>query len=67
MAALKGALACKLMTAEEAGWRGDSIEAEAFAYLAARRLRKLPLSWPMTTGVPAPITGGQVFGLNLAS
>ena len=67
MAALKGALPCKLMTAEEAGWRGDSIEAEAFAYLAARRLRKLPLSWPMTTGVPAPITGGQVFGLNLAS
>ena len=67
MAALKGALPCKLMTAEEAGWRGDSIEAEAFAYLAARRLRKLPLSWPMTTGVHAPITGGQVFGLNLAS
>jgi anhydro-N-acetylmuramic acid kinase len=66
MAALKGALPCKLMTAEEAGWRGDSIEAEAFAYLAARRLRKLPLSWPMTTGVPTPITGGQVFGLNLA-
>ena len=61
MAALRGALPCKLMTAEEAGWRGDSIEAEAFAYLAARRMRKLPLSWPMTTGVPAPVTGGQVF------
>ncbi len=67
MAALKGALPCKLMTAEEAGWRGDSIEAEAFAYLAARRLRKLPLSWPMTTGVPAPMTGGQVFGLTLTA
>jgi anhydro-N-acetylmuramic acid kinase len=66
MAALKGALTCKLMTAEDAGWRGDSIEAEAFAYLAARRMRKLPLSWPMTTGVPAPMTGGQVFGLTLA-
>jgi anhydro-N-acetylmuramic acid kinase len=61
MAALRGALKCPLMSAEDAGWRGDSIEAEAFAYLAARRMRELPLSWPMTTGVPQPITGGQVF------
>jgi anhydro-N-acetylmuramic acid kinase len=61
MAALRGALPCVLMSAEDAGWRGDSIEAEAFAYLAARRMRQLPLSWPKTTGVPQPITGGQVF------
>jgi anhydro-N-acetylmuramic acid kinase len=61
MAALKGALPCPLMSAEDAGWRGDSIEAEAFAYLAARRMRELPQSWPMTTGVPAPMMGGQVF------
>jgi len=61
MAALKGALPCPLMSAEDAGWRGDSIEAEAFAFLAARRMRELPLSWPMTTGVPSPMTGGQVF------
>ena len=60
MAALKGALPCPLMSAEEAGWRGDSIEAEAFAFLAARRMRQLPISWPMTTGVPAPMTGGQL-------
>ena len=61
MAALKSALPCPLISAEEAGWRGDSIEAEAFAYLAARRMRSLPLSWPMTTGVPAPMSGGKVF------
>jgi anhydro-N-acetylmuramic acid kinase len=61
MAALRGALKCPLMSAEDAGWRGDSIEAEAFAYLAARRMRELPLSWPMTTGVPQPMTGGQIF------
>lgn len=60
MAALKDALNCPLMSAEEAGWRGDSIEAEAFAYLAARRMRQLPISWPLTTGVPAPMTGGQL-------
>jgi len=61
MAALRSALPYPLISAEDAGWRGDSIEAEAFAYLAARRMRKLPFSWPMTTGVPSPITGGQVF------
>ena len=29
----------RLSTAEDAGWRGDFIEAEAFAYLAVRRVR----------------------------
>jgi anhydro-N-acetylmuramic acid kinase len=46
---------------EAAGWRGDSMEAEAFAYLAVRSLEGLPLSWPTTTGVPAPSPGGRVF------
>ncbi|RJF89953.1 anhydro-N-acetylmuramic acid kinase [Oleomonas cavernae] len=46
---------------ESAGWRGDSIEAEAFAYLAVRALRGLALSLPTTTGVPVPMPGGQVF------
>ncbi|MEZ5968959.1 MAG: anhydro-N-acetylmuramic acid kinase [Hyphomonas sp.] len=46
------------MSAEEAGWRGDSIEAEAFAFLAARTARGLPISWPGTTGVAEPMTGG---------
>ncbi|MEL6754619.1 MAG: anhydro-N-acetylmuramic acid kinase, partial [Pseudomonadota bacterium] len=49
-------------TAEDVGWRGDSIEAEAFAFLAVRCLRGLPISWPMTTGVPQPITGGRLLG-----
>lgn len=42
------------------GWRGDAVEAEAFAYLAARTLRGLPISFPGTTGVPAPMTGGRI-------
>ena len=46
--------------AEDFGWRGDAIEAECFAWLAARRLRSLPISFPTTTGVPAPLTGGQI-------
>jgi len=46
--------------AEDVGWRGDAIEAECFAYLAVRALRTLPLSFPMTTGVRVPITGGLI-------
>jgi anhydro-N-acetylmuramic acid kinase len=60
MDALARALPCAVLSAEEAGWRGDSIEAEAFAYLAARTVRGLPISWPGTTGVPGPMTGGIV-------
>lgn len=60
LAELKGRVPAQIVTAEEAGWRGDSIEAEAFALLAVRRLRRLPISWPGTTSVPAPMTGGQL-------
>lgn len=45
-------------TAEDVGFNGDSIEAEAWAYLAVRSQKKLPLSFPMTTGVNEPMTGG---------
>lgn len=47
-------------TAEQVGWRGDSIEAEAFAYLAARTAKGLAISFPGTTGVPTPLTGGRI-------
>ncbi|KZE36062.1 anhydro-N-acetylmuramic acid kinase [Chelatococcus daeguensis] len=46
--------------AEDAGWRGDAVEAECFAFLAVRRLRGLPISFPTTTGVPEPMAGGRV-------
>ena len=45
-------------TAEERGFNGDSVEAEAWAYLAVRGQKKLPLSFPMTTKVSKPMTGG---------
>jgi len=43
---------------DELGWKGDLLEAEAFAYLAVRSILGLPLSLPSTTAVPAPTTGG---------
>lgn len=42
----------------EVGWSGDAIEAQAFAYMAVRSLKGLPLTFPGTTGVAAPLTGG---------
>jgi len=60
MRALAERLAAPIRTAEHYGWRGDAIEAEAFAYLAARTARGLPISFPKTTGVDRPLTGGRI-------
>ena len=46
--------------ADTLGWSADAIEAQAFGFLAARGLKGLPLSYPATTGVPIPMTGGVV-------
>jgi anhydro-N-acetylmuramic acid kinase len=62
VARIKAALApACVVTAEDLGWRGGAIEAEAFAYMAVRRLRGLPISFPGTTGVKTPLTGGQIY------
>jgi anhydro-N-acetylmuramic acid kinase len=60
MAALRSALGVPVDPVESAGWNGDALEAQAFAYLAVRSLAGLPLSLPSTTGVPRPMTGGRV-------
>jgi anhydro-N-acetylmuramic acid kinase len=60
MAMLADRLGVSVDVVEVAGWRGDALEAEAFAFLAVRSLRGLPLSLPSTTGVPAPCRGGRV-------
>jgi len=59
MEELRARVNAPVLSAEDAGWRGDFVEAEAFAYLAARSRRGLPLSLPTTTGVPRAITGGR--------
>jgi len=48
----------KIMSAEQTGWRGDDLEAEAFAYLAVRSTLGLALSYPGTTGATKPMCGG---------
>ncbi|SFR80087.1 anhydro-N-acetylmuramic acid kinase [Sphingomonas jatrophae] len=42
------------------GLNGDATEAEGFAYMAVRHLAGLPISFPGTTGVPTPMTGGSL-------
>jgi len=47
-----------VLRAEDVGLNGDAMEAEAWAYLAIRARKGLPLSWPGTTGCRQPVTGG---------
>jgi anhydro-N-acetylmuramic acid kinase len=60
MDAIRERVALPVLTAEDVDWRGDSIEAEAFAFLGARAYLGLPISFPGTTGVPEPMTGGRI-------
>ncbi|WP_448952870.1 anhydro-N-acetylmuramic acid kinase [Labrys neptuniae] len=45
-------------TADEFGWSASMMEAQAFAYLAVRSLKGLPLTFPSSTGAPKALTGG---------
>jgi anhydro-N-acetylmuramic acid kinase len=53
--------------AGDLGLRSDFVEAEAMAFLAARSLRGLPLTYPGTTGVKTPQTGGMLWRPQAAS
>ena len=50
----------RVLNADELGWNGDAVEAQAFGFLAVRVLRGMPLSLPTTTGVPYPMPGGRI-------
>jgi anhydro-N-acetylmuramic acid kinase len=58
MSMIAGRVEHAVVPAEAAGLDGDSIEAEAWAYMAVRSLNGLPITFPGTTGVAAPMTGG---------
>ncbi len=40
---------------------GDFIEAESMAFIAARSFYKLPYTFPGTTGVEKPVSGGAIY------
>ena len=45
---------------DEHGVDGDFVESQAFAYLAVRSYLNLPISFPETTGVKKPCSGGII-------
>jgi anhydro-N-acetylmuramic acid kinase len=45
---------------ETIGADGDALEAQAFAFMAVRSVRGLPISFPTTTGVAQPLCGGEL-------
>ena len=50
----------EVQSLEMLGFDGDATEAQAFAFLAVRSVDGKPLSYPMTTGVPRPLSGGRL-------
>ena len=48
----------RVLLAEDVALDGDAMETEAWAYLAVRSARGLPLSFPTTTGCRGAVTGG---------
>ncbi len=60
MEELQAYVGAPVLKTEEAGWDGDALEAQGFAYLAVRSKKGLPLSLPATTGVKQPMTGGKL-------
>jgi anhydro-N-acetylmuramic acid kinase len=60
MMQMQSTLPYPVKAVEDFGLDGDMLEAQAFAFLAVRAARGLPLSSPQSTGVPHPITGGRI-------
>ena len=46
---------------EDFGFNSQYVESEAFAYLAIRSLRGLPITFPKTTGINMPMSGGKIY------
>jgi anhydro-N-acetylmuramic acid kinase len=64
---LIGFLSVQVEVVETVGWDGDVMEAEAFAFLAARSIAGLPLTLPSTTGCWRPTTGGAFYRAPVSS
>ena len=58
LAMISDAVGMKIDAASAIGADGDFVEAQAFAYLAVRALKDWPVTFPGTTGVAKPLTGG---------
>ena len=57
---IKNLLKYKIKLIDEFGIDGDFIESQAFAYLSIRSYLKKIISYPNTTNVLNPVTGGEI-------
>jgi len=53
--------ALHIVCGDEVGWSQQYLEAELMAYLAVRRLKNQPITFPSTTGAAKPVVGGEIF------
>lgn len=58
---LKTRLKIKILNEKQIGINFDYIESELIAYLSARSIYKLPFTFPSTTGVSKPSSGGDLY------
>ena len=58
---LRNYLQAPVENSNQIGWNGNTLEAQSFAFLAVRSLFGLALTFPNTTGVAEPSSGGKVF------
>ena len=61
MRRLKERLKLKFFNEEQVDFKFDYVEAELIAYLSARSFYKLPFTFPSTTGVKKPSSGGVLY------
>ena len=61
MKRLKERLKLKFFNEEQVGLQFDFIESELIAYLSARSFHNLPFTFPSTTGVKKPSSGGVIY------
>ena len=57
---LKKKINSEIKLIDDLGIDGDFVESQAFAYLAIRSYLQLSISFPETTGVKKPCTGGTI-------
>ena len=58
---LKDKLKIEFLNEEQLGINFDYIESELIAYLSARSIYNLPFTFPSTTGVSKPSSGGDLY------
>ena len=58
---LKQILKEPVKTATELNWNNDTLNAEGYAFLAARSVAGLPITFPSTTGAYEAVSGGKIF------